>query len=1046
MSKKRFFQVLFLAGASFLSFGGIQTMSGLERTADVRSSAELTNSDPAMAAPYEYMPIFSKQLFADSCESGETFSNIGSSQTNYTLRTWNGDNGISWSATDARTDQNLNGRAITLRSGILKNTLAIPGGMQKLTFKYKRVFTGNSTLRVFVNGVEKSSIVVSSETEQTAVINDINTEGNILLELRNSGNRVIIDDIQWTCFGDVTPKPQLQLVDSNNTNVDCGIFTMNYGNTAVGTSQEAIFTIKNTGTAPLNVDSLSIVGADAADFTVVSPASSFVVAPQGGSNIVLVRFNNLTAGNKTALLNIHSNTDECNVFLVGTGVEPCTAPVDTPVISFVNNNALFADVQITGVTASGYLAVMAPTNLLTQTPANGTTYTAGSSFGEGTVVYNGSDANFSVSLIDYEDNPYLFVFPYNAENCTEGPAYVEFARGEEVTLACTAGLESFDAIDTTSAGTYRTRNWTGLGGISWTATDSRADQELMGTAVTLRAGSIKNNTPVSGIGTLVFNYKRVFNGSSVIKILINGSEYDAVDVDSDIAQTFATVINVPGNANNTIEIVNTSSSGGRVVIDNLSWTCYEAPTQPVALQLYDAQDNAQPCGSYTLDFGTTTEGSGNSVIKTFKIKNEGISEDLVINSITVNDTLSYEIETAGLAPIAPNGELLVTVKFVGTATLQDTVTINSNAGTCTLMVEAKVAQACSIPTAVATIEVPQNTVTQTGAVATIDAGSEVADRYLVLRSTSVITVHPQTNESYTVGDVIGSAVVVYEGNPGTFTMTDLTAGTLYHVAVFPYNNTDCSGPVYAETPADESFETPAAMDCGIVETFTNMGSSQTNYTTRTWTGDNQVSWQATQARTDQTLNGPAIALRSTGKISTVIPASQLTDGVLTFNYKRVFTGNSTVKVYINGTAMGSSINVSSETAQEASVNVMLPTGETEILLEIEVSGNRVIIDDIKWTCRAARETKSMPTDNTAVPAIVKEVNVYPNPNNGNFRIDFGNAESNAYVEIYNALGKRVFAASVASDQTIDLGNVAKGIYLIKIESGNTVTQQKMIVK
>ncbi|KAF5294952.1 hypothetical protein FQR65_LT19948 [Abscondita terminalis] len=246
---------------------------------------------------------------------------------------------------------------------------------------------------------------------------------------------------------------------------------------------------------------------------------------------------------------------------------------------------------------------------------------------------------------------------------------------------------------TTSAGTYRTRNWTELGGFPG-HTDVKSGSGLMGTAVTLRAGSIKNNTPVSGIGTLVFNYKRVFNGSSVIKILINGSEYDAVDVDSDIAQTFATVINVPGNANNTIEIVKPA-----------------AVEEELHYNYMDAQDNAQPCGSYTLDFGTTTEGSGNSVIKTFKIKNEGISEDLVINSITVNDTLSYEIETAGLAPIAPNGELLVTVKFVGTATLQDVVTIDSNAGTCTLMLEAKVAKACSTPTAVATIEVPQNTVT-----------------------------------------------------------------------------------------------------------------------------------------------------------------------------------------------------------------------------------------------------------------------------------------------------------------------------------------------
>ncbi|MEO6820683.1 MAG: hypothetical protein ABI266_00870, partial [Ginsengibacter sp.] len=39
----------------------------------------------------------------------ETFSKLADSATNYDTRNWTGDNGLPWKATDARTDQLING-------------------------------------------------------------------------------------------------------------------------------------------------------------------------------------------------------------------------------------------------------------------------------------------------------------------------------------------------------------------------------------------------------------------------------------------------------------------------------------------------------------------------------------------------------------------------------------------------------------------------------------------------------------------------------------------------------------------------------------------------------------------------------------------------------------------------------------------------------------------------------------------------------------------------------------------------------------------------
>lgn len=182
MFKKRFFLALALA---IVSFGTMQAGSA-PKTGTLKS-------------------------LAYDCTGGgnETFTNIGSSSSAYSTRTWTGNNGVAYSATDARTDQTLTGTAITLRTSTLKNTSTVTGGAGTISFKYKRIFTGNSTLKLFVNGTQYGGdITVSSETASTFTF-AANVPGNVVIELRNSGNRTIVDDLTWTCYETPVTGPEL---------------------------------------------------------------------------------------------------------------------------------------------------------------------------------------------------------------------------------------------------------------------------------------------------------------------------------------------------------------------------------------------------------------------------------------------------------------------------------------------------------------------------------------------------------------------------------------------------------------------------------------------------------------------------------------------------------------------------------------------------------------------------------------------------------------------------------------------------------------------
>lgn len=131
----------------------------------------------------------------------EDFSNIPAASSSYANQTWT-NNGITWNATDARTDQTITGKAITIRDGyLLSSTLS--GGIQSLTVKTQLKFTTgtDSALNLLINGVQVGTIPYTTAVG-TFTINNINVSGNVTIKLVNpvSANRVAIDDLSWTCY------------------------------------------------------------------------------------------------------------------------------------------------------------------------------------------------------------------------------------------------------------------------------------------------------------------------------------------------------------------------------------------------------------------------------------------------------------------------------------------------------------------------------------------------------------------------------------------------------------------------------------------------------------------------------------------------------------------------------------------------------------------------------------------------------------------------------------------------------------------------------
>ncbi len=72
---------------------------------------------------------------------------------------------------------------------------------------------------------------------------------------------------------------------------------------------------------------------------------------------------------------------------------------------------------------------------------------------------------------------------------------------------------------------------------------------------------------------------------------------------------------------------------------------------------------------------------------------------------------------------------------------------------------------------------------------------------------------------------------------------------------------------------------------------------------------------------------------------------------------------------------------------------------------------------------------------------------YPNPVLGNNLTITTNSTDNKNVQLFNVLGKKVFTASFSGTRkTLDISNIASGIYILKVIEGTRIATQKLIIE
>ncbi len=79
---------------------------------------------------------------------------------------------------------------------------------------------------------------------------------------------------------------------------------------------------------------------------------------------------------------------------------------------------------------------------------------------------------------------------------------------------------------------------------------------------------------------------------------------------------------------------------------------------------------------------------------------------------------------------------------------------------------------------------------------------------------------------------------------------------------------------------------------------------------------------------------------------------------------------------------------------------------------------------------------------------ISQITIYPNPANNNLILSSANIAGKLTIEIFNIEGKflKSEALSFANQTTIDVSNLKRGVYLLKIESADGIVTTKKFVK
>jgi len=135
----------------------------------------------------------------------ETFDNLTIAGTDYQTGTFTGQDGSEWSFTKCRGDQPITGKSLMIGRNQSPQSFfqsgTISGGIGTLSFDYKKSFSTNVNLNVYVNDTLVHNVTTSSTSVQNSGIITVGVAGDFVLKFINansSNGQVQVDNVTWT--------------------------------------------------------------------------------------------------------------------------------------------------------------------------------------------------------------------------------------------------------------------------------------------------------------------------------------------------------------------------------------------------------------------------------------------------------------------------------------------------------------------------------------------------------------------------------------------------------------------------------------------------------------------------------------------------------------------------------------------------------------------------------------------------------------------------------------------------------------------------------
>lgn len=400
----------------------------------------------------------------------ETFDNMPSGM--YETVTWTGQNGTTWTATDARTDQTLNGDAICVRNGhVLSGTQS--NGISSITISTQRAFGGGTgTVDVIIGSTNVGSVPYGDNV-QTTTIDNINISGDITIELVPSADRVIIDDVIWECFGSSTTDFTTNVIEPTGGQVTGT--TINYDETDCNNPVNIFkFDVTDDGATDENPTIITNIrlkpaASNTADWTdhiqnikvykgtteiatstptitdnyidIPIPASNLSIADNSTETMlfaICLNTNNIEDG---AILSFFIDADNHGFVADASGSQfatsfladvisndftitvICSAPtIQATDVTFSNTTGTATDVNWTSGNGINRIVIAKEGSAVDFVPVDNTTYTANNNFGDGNelgtgnfVVYNGNSNNVNITGLTENTNYFFKIYEYNCE-------------------------------------------------------------------------------------------------------------------------------------------------------------------------------------------------------------------------------------------------------------------------------------------------------------------------------------------------------------------------------------------------------------------------------------------------------------------------------------------------------------------------------------------------------------------------------------------------------------------------------------------------------